>query len=157
VGTAVTTRREADDEMPPDAFLSAYPDGIRTLAEQLRAVVRRAAPDAIERVRLGWRLIGYDLPVGRRTVYFAWVAPEPIHVHLGWQHGTFMADTDRMLEGAHLRLKKVRFVTFRPGDKIPEAAMVEYTREAARLAAMSREERLALTLDRDWAPEGLPR
>jgi hypothetical protein len=157
VGTAVTTRREADDEMPPDAFLSAYPDGIRAHAEQLRAVVRRAAPDVIERVRLGWRLIGYDLPVGRRTVYFAWVAPEPIHVHLGWQHGTFMADPDRMLEGAHLRLKKVRFVTFRPGDEIPEAAMVEYTREAARLAAMSREERLALTLDRDWAPEGLPR
>jgi hypothetical protein len=28
------------------------------------------------------------------------------------------------------------------------------TREAAHLAAMSREERLALTLDRDWAPEG---
>ena len=143
--------------MPADAFLSAYPDGIGSLAEQLRAVVRRAAPDAIERVRLGWRLIGYDLPVSRRTVYFAWVAPEPVHVHLGWQHGTFMADPDRMLEGAHLRLKKVRFVTFRPGDEIPETAMVEFTREAARLAAMSREERLALTFDRDWAPAEDPR
>ncbi len=138
--------------MPPDAFLSAYPDGIRALAEQLRAAVQQAAPDAIERVRLGWRLIGYDLPVGRRTVYFAWVAPEPIHVHLGWQHGTLMSDPGRMLEGAHLRLKKVRFVTFRPGDEIPEAALVEFTREASRLAAMSREERLALTLDRDWEP-----
>ena len=100
----------------------------------------------------GWRLIGYDLPVGRRTVYFAWVAPEPIHVHLGWQHGTFMADPDRMLEGAHLKLRKVRFTTFKPGDTIPEAALVDLTREAARLAAMSREERLALTLDRDWEP-----
>ena len=153
MGAAVTARR-ADDEdtIPPEAFLSAYPDEIRSLAQALRAVVRRAAPDAIERVRSGWRLIGYDLPVGRRTVYFAWVAPEPIHVHLGWQHGTFMADPDRMLEGAHLRLKKVRFMTFRPGDAIPEAAMVEFTREAAHLAGMSREERLALTLDRDWAP-----
>ncbi len=147
---AAVTRRDAEDAIPPEAFLSSYPDGIRALAEQLRAVVRRAAPDAIERVRLGWRLIGYDLPVGRRTVYFAWVAPEPIHVHLGWQHGTFMADPDRMLEGAHLRLKKVRFVTFRPDDEIPEAKLVEFTREAGRLAAMSGEERLALTLDRDW-------
>jgi hypothetical protein len=153
VGTALTARRaEIEDGMPPDAFLSSYPDGIRAMAEQLRAVVRRAAPDAIERVRLGWRLIGYDLPVGRRTVYFAWVAPEPIHVHLGWQHGTFMSDPDRMLEGAHLRLKKVRFVTFRPGDTIPETALVQLTRQAAGLAAMSREERLALTLDRDWEP-----
>lgn len=156
---AAVTARPADieDAIPPDAFLSAYPDEIRALAETLRAVVRHAAPDAIERVRPGWRLIGYDLPVGRRTVYFAWVAPEPIHVHLGWQHGTLLADPDRMLEGAHLRLKKVRFVTFRPGDTVPEAALVGFTREAAHLAAMSREERLALTLDRDWAPAEQPR
>jgi hypothetical protein len=143
--------------MPAEAFLAGYPDDIRGLAEQLRAVVQRAAPDAIERVRLGWRLIGYDLPVGRRTVYFAWVAPEPIHVHLGWQHGIFMADPDRMLEGAHLKLRKVRFTTFRPGDEIPKAALVELTRQAARLASMSREERLAITLDRDWEPEQLRR
>ena len=152
MGAALTMRHENEDAIPPGAFLSSYPDGIRALAEQLRAVVRRAAPDAIERVRLGWRLIGYDIPVGRRTVYFAWVAPEPIHVHLGWQHGTFMSDPERMLEGAHLRLKKVRFTTFRPGDEIPEGPLVRFTEEAARLAAMSREERLALTLDRDWEP-----
>jgi len=155
VGAAVTTRRGNEDAVPPEAFLSSYPDGIRALAEQLRAVVRRAAPDAIEHVRLGWRLIGYDLPVGRRTVYFAWVAPEPTHVHLGWQHGTFMTDPDRMLEGAHLKLRKVRFTTFKPGDTIPKGALVELTRQATRLAAMSREERLALALDRDWEPEEL--
>ena len=152
MGAALTMRRGTEDAIPPEAFLSSYPDEIRTLAETLRAVVRRAAPDAIERVRLGWRLIGYDLPVGRRTVYFAWVAPEQIHVHLGWQHGTFLSDPERMLEGAHLRLKKVRFTTFRPGDEIAEGALVRFTEEAARLAAMSREERLALTLDRDWGP-----
>jgi hypothetical protein len=111
--------------------------------------VLRAVPDAIERVRPGWRLIGYDLPVGRRSVYFAYVAAEPIHVHLGFEHGISMADPDRLLEGAHLRLRKVRFVTFEPGDPIPEAALVDLTREAARVAAMSREQRLALALDRD--------
>ena len=153
VGSAVTVRRADDDVFPPEAFLSAYPDEIRSLAETLRAVVRRATPEAIERVRSGWRLIGYDLLVGRRTVYFAWVAPEPQHVHLGWQHGIFMDDPDRMLEGAHLKLRKVRYTTFRPGDTVPEATLVELTRQAAGLAAMSREERLALTLDRDWAPE----
>ena len=139
----------ADDGFPPEAFLAGYPDDIRALAEVLRSVVRRAAPDAIERVRLGWRLIGYDLPVGRRSVYFAFVAPEPVHVHLGFEHGIFMADHDRRLEGAHLRLTKVRFTTYEPGDVIPEEALVELTREAARIAAMSREERFALALDRD--------
>jgi hypothetical protein len=139
----------AVDGLPPEAFLAGYDQPIRTLAETLRSVVRRAAPTAIERVRPGWRLIGYDLPVGRRSVYFAFVAPEPIHVHLGFEHGIFMADPDRRLEGAHLRLKKVRFTTFEPTDVIPEEAMVDLTREAARIAVMSREERFALLMDRD--------
>jgi hypothetical protein len=32
---------------------------------------------------------------------------------------------------------------------------VDLTRQAAGLAAMTREERLALTLDRDWAPDSM--
>jgi hypothetical protein len=157
VVTAVSGRRaDAADTIPPDAFLAGYPEGIRAAAEILRAVVRRAVPDAVERVRPGWRLIGYDLQVGRRTVYFAFVAPEPIHVHLGFEHGIFMADPDRILEGAHLRLRKVRFVTFEPGETIPEVPLVGLTREAARLAAMSREERFALALDREDAPDAAP-
>jgi hypothetical protein len=39
----------------------------------------------------------------------------------------------------------VRFVTYQPGDPIPESALVEYTREAADLAAMPREQRLIRT------------
>ena len=74
-------------------------------------------------------------------------------MHLGFERGIFMADPDRVLEGAHLKLRKVRFTTYRPGDVIPEAALVGLTQEAARLAAMSREERLAMALDRDAAPE----
>ena len=139
----------ADEGLPPEVFLAGYDEPIQALAETLRSVVRRAVPRAVERVRPGWRLIGYDLPVGRRSVYFAFVAPEPIHVHLGFEHGIFMADPDRRLEGAHLRLRKVRFTTYTPGDLIPEDAMVELTREAARIAAMSREERFALLMDRD--------
>jgi hypothetical protein len=57
-----------------------------------------------------------------------------------------MTDPDHVLQGAHLNLRKVRFVTFEPGDAIPCAALARYTREAARLAAMSRNERLALEL-----------
>jgi hypothetical protein len=144
VGAAV-----GEDGLPAEAFLAGYDEPIRALAATLRSVVRRAAPTAVERVRPGWRLIGYDLPVGRRSVYFAFVAPEPIHVHLGFEHGIFMADPDRRLEGAHLRLKKVRFATFEPADAIPEQAMVDLTREAARIAALSREERFALLMDRD--------
>jgi hypothetical protein len=79
--------------------------------------------------------------------------PEPVHVHLGFVHGVFMDDPDRRLEGAHLRLVSTRFVTFELGGDIPERDMEELTRHAARIAALSREERFALLLDRDAATD----
>jgi hypothetical protein len=124
----------APESIPPEFFLSTYPPGIREIAERLRGVVQEAVPEAIERVRPGWRLIGYDVPVGRRTRYFAFVAAEPEHVHLGFEYGVWMADPDGLLQGAHLDLRKVRFVTYQPGDAIPIEALVRYTREAAELA-----------------------
>jgi hypothetical protein len=140
------------DALPPEAFLAGYPGGIRDAAETLRAIVRRAVPDAIESVRGGWRLIGYEVPVGRRSRYFAYVAPEPIHVHLGFEYGAWMDDPDGLLQGAHLGLKKVRFTTFTEGQAIPEAALERLTREAARVALLSRGERLARAFDREWEP-----
>ena len=122
------------EPIPPDLFLSGYPPDIRDLAERLRGVVHEAVPEAIERVRTGWRLIGYDVPVGRRKRYFAFVAPEPEHVHLGFEYGIWMTDPDGLLRGAHLNLRKVRFVTYEPGNTIPTEALVRYAREAAELA-----------------------
>ena len=122
--------------IPPELFLAGYPPEISDIADRLRSVVREAEPEAIERVRTGWRLIGYDVPFGRRTRYFAFVAPEPKHVHLGFEYGAWMTDPDNLLLGAHLCLRKVRFVTYEPGDPIPTDALVRYTSEAAALAAM---------------------
>ena len=144
----------APEPIPPDAFLSGYSSPIREVAERLRDVVGEAVPEAIERVRTGWRLIGYDIPVGRRTRYFAFVAPEPEHVHLGFEYGVWMDDPDGLLQGAHLGLRKVRFTTFTEGQAIPEAALERLTREAAGVALLSRGERLARAFDREWEPPG---
>jgi hypothetical protein len=123
--------------IPPELLLDGYPAEIRDIAERLRGVVREAVPDGIERVRPGWRLIGYDVPVGRRTRYFAFVAPEPEHVHLGFEYGVWMTDPDGLLLGAHLNLRKVRFLTYVPGDHVTNDVLVRYTREAAELAELA--------------------
>jgi hypothetical protein len=136
------------EPIPTELFLAGFPADIQAVAERLCAVVKQAVPDAIERVRPGWRLIGYEVPAGRRTRYFAFVAPEVEHVHLGFEYGVWMADPDNLLRGAHLSLRKVRFVTYEPGDSIPEPSLVEYTRDAAQLAVMARGERLSRELDR---------
>ena len=57
-----------------------------------------------------------------------------------------MTDPDQLLRGSDLNLRKVRFVTHEPGDPVPERALAEYAREAARPTAMSPEERLSRQL-----------
>ena len=139
------------DGIPVEAFLESYPGPIRIAAERLRRLVRTAEPKAIERVRTGWALIEYDLPVGRRTRYFAWIAPEPKHVHLGFQHGVLMADPGRRLRGAHLSLRKVRYFTFTSPGEIDDDEVIRFVHEAVRVASLSKAERLGLALD-GWEP-----
>jgi len=132
----------AHDEI--DSFLSSYPPAIIRQVAFLRRLVQRAVPSAGERLRPGWRLIGYELPITRQGTYFAYVAPEPQHVHLGYAHGILMADPEQALQGAHLGLRKVRYVTFQPTERIPARLVLRLTREAARVATLSRGERQLL-------------
>ena len=119
--------------MPVEAFLDAYAPPMRAIAERLRAIVKRATPEASERVRIGWRLIAYDLPIKRTGAFFAWVGPEPKHVHIGFPKGVLMDNPRGVLRGAGIT-KYARWLTFVPGDPIDEEMVAELVREAARVA-----------------------
>ena len=129
--------RSQPDPIPPEVFLHGYPPPIMAVGQRLRWIVKRAVPDAIERVRPGWALIGYDLPLRRHGVFFAWVWPELEHVHLGFPHGTLMDDPDGVLRGAGIT-KKARWLTYQPGDVIDEPLAVALVEEAARVALIPR-------------------
>jgi hypothetical protein len=129
------------DVLPAELFLDAYPEPMREIAERLRGIVRAAVPDTVERVRPGWRIIGYDVPLGRRSRYFAFVLPESRHVHLGFAYGALMTDAGGLLEGAGVT-KRVRWVTFRPGDAIPARRLEALVRQAAQLALLPAAARL---------------
>jgi len=135
------------EQIPPEALLDGYPAAMRATADTLRALVREAVPDAWERVRVGWRLIGYDLPLRRYGVSFAYIAPDPGHVHLGFEWGGFMADPGGLLQGGEVT-KQVRWLTFEEPDEIDLEATTELIREAARVAALTRGERLATMMAR---------
>lgn len=127
----------ASSERDIDEFLAFYPVPIARQAQALRRLVRQAVPRAVERIRPGWWLIGYDLPITRHGTNFAWVWPETEHVHVGWQVGTLMADPRGLLRG-----------TYAPGDVIDAEHVIDFTRDAARIAGMSRGERDLLALSR---------
>ena len=119
---------------------------MQAIAHRLRQVVKTAIPDAMERVRPGWRLIGYDLPIRKNGVYFAYVAPENHHVHLGFEHGWAMADPHGLLQGEGIT-RQVRWLTFVDPDEIDVERCVELIHEAAAVAAMTRGERMLRSMD----------
>ena len=136
------------DDFPPELLLDGYPEPMRAVAERLRVAIRQVMPEAVERVRAGWRIIGYDVPAGRRTAYFAWIMPQVEHVHLGFVHGAFMDDPTRQLDGAGTTVL-ARWLTFLPADPVHEPTIERFMREAARVSSLSRSERVALAIARD--------
>ena len=129
--------RARRETIPVDALLADFSPAHVAVAEVLRRVVLDAVPEAIERVRLGWRLIGYDLPVRRHGAFFAWVWPEVEHVHLGFPRGVLMDDPDHVMKGAGVT-KAARWLTYQAGGYVDEALATSLVLEAARVALIPR-------------------
>jgi hypothetical protein len=132
------------DAQPAEFLLDGYPVAIRETGRALRALILATIPGSVETVRPGWRWIAYSLPEKGRVRNFAWIGPERHHIHLGFEHGTLLADPQQILQGAEERLKKFRYFTFEPEIDIDEAILVDYLRRAAELAVMPSGARRAL-------------
>jgi hypothetical protein len=123
--------------IPVEAFLEDVPPPMRAIAVRLRELVRRELPDAEERVRLHWRLLGYHLPIKRHGVFVAWVAPEATHVHLGFPMGVLIDDPEGSLRGRGIT-KLARWLTYRSVDEVDEAVAVQFLRAAVAVAGLPR-------------------
>lgn len=130
-------RRRQVETIPVEALLADFSPGHAAIAERLRRVVLDALPEAVERVRPGWRLIGYDLPVKRHGAFFAWIWPEPEHIHLGFPRGILMDDPDGVMRGDGIT-KAARWLTYQPGDDVDEEVATTLVLEAARVALVPR-------------------
>ena len=140
------------DPIPPEALLANFAPPTIDVVERLRSIVKVAIPGVVERVRPGWRLIGYDAPVGRRTRYVAWIFPERVHVHLGFVQGVLIDDRERQLEGRG-EAKNARWLTWLPGEPIDAPEVEALVREAVRVTTLPREERFALAMAMAMAAE----
>jgi hypothetical protein len=132
------------DDLPAEFLLDSFPMAIRDTGRALRSLIRATVPGSVETVRPGWRWIAYSLPEKGRVRNFAWIGPERKHIHLGFEHGTLLADPEHLLQGAQEHLRKFRYVTFEPAIDIDEAILVDYLSRAAELAMMPSGARRAL-------------
>lgn len=116
--------------MPVEAFLEGYSPTHRAIANRLRSIIHGTIPESTERVRAGWRVIGFDLPKGRRSRFFAWVFPEREHVHLGFPQGVLIADPERLMDGDGIT-KRARWLTYTAVEDIDEELAVRLVLAAA--------------------------
>jgi hypothetical protein len=133
-----------NDELPAEFLLDSYPPAIRETGRALRSMIFATVPGSVETVRSGWRWIAYSLPEKGRVRNFAWIGPERKHIHLGFEHGTLLADPEHLLQGAQEHLRKFRYFTFEPTIDIDETILVDYIERAARIAVMPSAVRRAL-------------
>ena len=122
--------------MPVDLFLDGFSPAHRAIANRLRSIIQRTIPEATERVRVGWRVVGFDLPRRRRSpAFFAWVFPEREHVHLGFPQGVFIEDPEGVMDGAGIT-KRARWLTYTSVDQVDETVAERLIRAAAGIAEL---------------------
>lgn len=91
-----------------DEYLADQPEPVRAKLEQVRAVIRKAVPEAIEGI--GYRMPGYKLQ-GKPLLYFAAFRN---HYSLFAASGTFFAAISDELRGYEVRKGTVHFPLDKP-------------------------------------------
>ena len=125
------TKKLAGKSINIDRYLKKFPTQIQELANSLRELVKQAAPDCIERVYPGWKLIGYRALNGNKSHYFGFIFPTADKVVLGFEYGTMLSDPHGVLEGTGTQ---VRYVTVRLQKDIRKSIIIPLISEAVSIA-----------------------
>lgn len=99
---------------------------VRSLAEAARKQIRAVVPEATEKLKPGWGLIGFHVPW-----YFAFIVPGRDDVRIGFEWGVLLADPERLLHGEG---SQVRYVTLRTLRDLRAPALAALLQQAATLA-----------------------
>lgn len=129
----------------PEEYLARFEPHLRELANRLRALVRKTLPNVEELVYPGWNLIGYRLPVGKRSVYLGFISSDADHVHLGFEYGILLPDPQKLLQGQGTQ---VRYLTVRRASEIRNKPFADLIRAAAQISG-SKDKRVLLKLEQD--------
>ena len=104
-------------------LLAACSPATRRLAAAARRRILHVVPGSVEKLRPGWGLIGYNAPA-----YFAFIAPGPDGLRIGFEWGVMLSDPTQLLEGTG---SQVRYVPIGSARDLASPAFAELLREAA--------------------------
>jgi hypothetical protein len=85
-----------------DEYVGLLGDWRAQVVNQLREIVKQAAPSSIESIKWGQ-------PVYEENGPFCYIKAHPEHVNLGFWRGSQLPDPTRLLGGDGTKMKHVRF------------------------------------------------
>lgn len=109
-----------DFGMPVDQFVAALDAPMRALVESLRAIIRKAAPQAVESIKWG-------MPVYTLAGMLCYVQACKGYVRFGFYQGIQLDDREKRLEGSG---EGMRHVKIRSADDIRPAAFARWVKRA---------------------------
>lgn len=130
-------KKSSQKKISAEDILADHSPEIRTLAENLRRIIRETVPSAAEKAYPTWHGVGYHHP---ECGYFCAIFPQENNVRLGFEFGVLLPDPDGLLQGDG---SQVRYVILEPDRKIPLKGIQILLHHAINLPA-SRETKLAL-------------
>jgi hypothetical protein len=116
----------ARTEDPVDRFFAAYDPEVEALACGARALLRRLAPDAEEKLLRPWKTVAYG-----RAKKFCAISPHGAWVNLQFHAGARLPDPDGLLEGTGKSMRHVKLAAPRDLARRGLAKLIRAAAEAA--------------------------
>lgn len=114
-----------------ERLLGSHAPGIAATARALRSAIRDAAPDYVEHVDFGNKLIAFGRTMQMRDLAFA-VIPHTAHVNLQLADGVDLPDPGGLIEGTGKRIRHVKVRSADAAGSPPIRAVIEAQVEARR-------------------------
>lgn len=120
--------------MTLEHFLAPYDSATQALILQVCQQVIDAVPDVRMAPVPGWKLVGFRIPVGKKTAYFGYVAPQPGRVVVGFEYGVLLSDPQQLLSGTGSQVRQLILKDARALDALPARALADFLLQAAAIA-----------------------
>src|SRR5207248_785734 len=106
-----------------DEYVATLPSEHAAIVNELRTIVKKAAPRAAEAYK-------WAQPVYETNGPMIWIRSFKNHVNIGFWRGTEMQDKHSLLEGDGNRMRHVKIATVKD---IKKGALTDYVKQAVKL------------------------
>jgi hypothetical protein len=106
------------------ALLKNYAPEVRAVAIRARELLATEMPDAVEQVKMGWKVIQYGPSASMKDVLIV-IQPQQAWVNLGFAHGADLPDPTGLLEGTGKGIRHVKLRSIKDVERPQVRALVQ--------------------------------